>query len=100
MSIVTDSGGKRPEHVYAIHKLLKSEAELQELYESNKGKYKAVKDALVEDLDSFIKPMRERREQFASNPDSVITTLQAGAEVARKKSEEKMKKVRTAIGVS
>ena len=53
MSIVTDSSGDRPENVYAIHKLVKDERELDALYEEHKGKYKALKDALVEDLDAF-----------------------------------------------
>ncbi len=43
MSIVTDSSGERPENVYAIHKLFKSEEELATLYEENKGKYKVLK---------------------------------------------------------
>src|SRR5581483_8364681 len=38
MSIVTDSSGDRPENVYAIHKLLRSD--IDSLYEENKGKYK------------------------------------------------------------
>jgi tryptophanyl-tRNA synthetase len=100
MSIVTDSSGERPEHVYAIHKLLKPESELHELYESSKGKYKVLKDALVEDLDLFIKPLRDRRESLASDPEMVSRTLSAGAEVAREKSEAKMVKVRHAIGVA
>lgn len=100
MSIVTDSSGERPEHVYAIHKLLKTEAELLPLYEEHKGKYKALKDALVEDLDTRIKPMRERREEFKKDPNTVSNVLEAGAKVARVKSEAKMSKVRFNIGVA
>ena len=59
MGIVTDSSGDRPENVYAIHKLVKDERELETLYEEHKGKYKALKESLVEDLDAFIAPMRE-----------------------------------------
>src|SRR5574343_510275 len=58
MSIVTDSSGDIPMNVYSIHRLLKSESELKDLYENNKGKYKVLKEALIEDLDNFIKPMR------------------------------------------
>ena len=39
MSIVTDSTGDRPEHVYAIHRLIKSEEDLAPLYEQHKGRY-------------------------------------------------------------
>ena len=60
MSIVTDSSGDTPQNVYAIHRLLKSEQELAPLYEEHKGKYKALKEALIDDLDAFIAPMRTR----------------------------------------
>lgn len=97
MSIVTDSSSERPENVYAIHRLLKSEAELAALYEEHKGSYKALKDALVEDLDAFIAPMREKR---ASLTDAdVAKVLSEGAEKARAVSEAKMEKVRKAVGV-
>ncbi len=53
MGIVTDSSGERPEHVYAIHTLFRPEAELEALYEEKKGKYKDLKEALIEDIDAF-----------------------------------------------
>jgi tryptophanyl-tRNA synthetase len=99
MGIVTDSSGDRPENVYAIHRLLKSEAELAPLYKEHPGKYKALKEALVEDLDIFIAPMRERYEELKQNPAHVLEALQKGGENARNKSEEKMTVVRKAIGV-
>src|SRR3989344_5947784 len=46
MSIVTDSKAESPENVYAIHALFKDRGELGELYKTNKGKYKALKEAL------------------------------------------------------
>jgi tryptophanyl-tRNA synthetase len=100
MSIVTDSSGDRPENVYAIHRILKSEAELASLYEEHHGKYKALKEALIEDLDAFIAPMREKYLKLKENPDVVLEALKKGSEQAREVSEAKMKKVRAAIGVS
>lgn len=97
MSIVTDSSGERPENVYAIHKLIKSEAELAPLYEEKKGRYKDLKDALVEDLDAFIKPMRDRRARISDK--DVANILKKGAEKARKVSEKKMEMVRKAVGL-
>jgi tryptophanyl-tRNA synthetase len=99
MGIVTDSSGDRPENVYAIHKLLKSEAELASLYEENSGKYKALKEALIEDLETFIKPMREKYLELKANPEQVLEALKAGGEKAREKSEAKMSEVKKAIGV-
>ncbi len=99
MSIVTDSSGERPENVYAIHRLLKSEDELAPLYEEHKGKYKDLKDALIEDLDTFIAPMREKYQELMSNPENISQVLKAGGHLARERAEDKMKIVRKAIGV-
>ena len=99
MSIVTDSSGERPENVYAIHKLFKTEAELAPLYEENKGKYQILKQALVEDLKKFITPLRERRAQLADDTDYVLDVLKEGGKRAKMKAEKKMEAVREAIGV-
>lgn len=100
MGIVTDSSGDRPENVYAIHKLIKSEDELAPLYEEHKGKYKALKDALIEDLDTFIAPMRERYEALEADSSKIDEMLVRGGEIARAKANEKITAVRKAIGVS
>lgn len=103
MGIVTDSSGigegQRPENVYAIHKLFKSESDLAPLYEENKGKYKNLKEALIADLKNFIKPLREKREQLSDDPDYVLDVLKDGGKRAKAKSEKKMDEVREAIGV-
>ncbi len=103
MSIVTDSGspeeGKLPQNVYNIHKLLKSEDELKSLYDENKGKYKVLKEALIEDLKNFIRPMREKREQLAGDTETVLEILKEGGKRAKAKAEKKMEQVREAIGV-
>lgn len=98
MSIVTDSSGDRPENVYAIHKILKTEDELAPLYEANKGKYKNLKDALVEDLDVFLSPMRAKRAEISDA--DVRNILAAGAEKARVYAQEKMAAVRKAVGIA
>lgn len=100
MGIVTDSSGDRPENVYAIHKLIKSEEELAPIYAEHAGKYKALKEALVEDLDAFIAPMREKYEALKLDPAAVEAALATGAEKARSKAEAKIAAVRTAIGVA
>jgi tryptophanyl-tRNA synthetase len=99
MSIVTDSSGDVPQNVYAIHRLLKTEEELKDLYESNKGKYKALKDALIADLKAFITPLREKRNQLAQDIDYVLDVLKEGGKRAKAKAEKKMDAVREAIGV-
>jgi tryptophanyl-tRNA synthetase len=98
MGIVTDSSGERPENVYAIHKLLKTESELAPLYEEHKGKYKNLKEALVEDLDAYFGPMREKRE--AMSDDDVRSVLKAGSERARERASRKMNEVRSKTGLA
>ncbi len=98
MSIVTDSTGDRPENVYAIHRVVKNEGELQSLYESYKGKYKSLKEALIEDLDEFIAPMREKRNSISDA--DVRAILKDGAARARERAVAKMTDVRAKIGLT
>ncbi len=100
MAIVTDSGSEIPKNVYAIHALIKPKEELDALYEANKGKYKALKDALIEDLIAFITPMRERRKAFENDIEKVKEILKMGGEKAKEVTGKKMEEVREAIGVS
>ncbi len=99
MGIVTDSGGDIPANVYNIHKLFKSEQELEPIYSANKGKYKALKEALVEDIDAFIAPMRERRAAIIANPAKIQEVLDRGAEKARAQADAKLKAIKEVIGV-
>ncbi|MFA7285323.1 MAG: tryptophan--tRNA ligase [Candidatus Paceibacterota bacterium] len=99
MSIVTDSGSDIPENVYAIHKLVRDEEELKTIYQENKGKYKILKDILVEDLEKFIAPMRERRNELALDMNRVLDILKKGGEKANKIANTKMLEVREKIGV-
>ncbi|MCX6719037.1 MAG: tryptophan--tRNA ligase [Candidatus Taylorbacteria bacterium] len=99
MGIVTDSGTGIPTNVFNIHKLFKSEAELKPIYEANSGKYKALKDMLIEDIDSSIKHLRERRDELAENPDQVIKILEDGAKKANEKAGIKLVQVKKAVGV-
>lgn len=99
MGIVTDSGSDVPTNVYAIHKLFKSEAELKDLYDEKKGKYKDLKEALLADILSFVTPMRERREYYANNPELVADILKKGAEKANKRAQVKMEIIRKQVGL-
>lgn len=99
MSIVTDSGSDVPTNVYAIHKLLKSEEELKPLYEANKGKYKALKEALIEDLKTLIKPLRDKRRMIAEDPEYVRQVLKEGGERANEVAQKKLREVKEKIGV-
>lgn len=96
--IVTDSSGERPEHVYAIHSLIRSAQELEPLYTANAGQYKVLKDHLTEDLESFMAPFREARDTITDA--QIDAVLAAGNERARSVSKEVMGRVRDAIGIT
>ena len=98
--IVTDSGSDIPENVYAIHKLVRDEKELKAIYEENKGKYKILKDILIEDLDAFIKPLREKRAKLEADMDYVMKVLKEGNEVAASLAAKKMGEVKGICGLS
>jgi len=100
MSIVTDSSGDRPENVFAIHKLIRNESELNAVYDKNAGNYKTLKEMLIEDLDLFITPMRIKYEELKRDVSIVEEVLERGKREAREIAEDKMKQVRTAIGVA
>lgn len=99
MTIVTDSGSGVPENVYAIHKLFKPESDLAKLYKENEGKYKILKEALIEDLDAALAPLRLRRAEVASEPSAVIKILEEGGKVARRRAAKKMTEVREKVGI-
>lgn len=97
MSIVTDSSGERPEHVYAIHTLFRKPDSLATLYEEQKGKYKNLKEALIEDIETVIAPMRAIRESISDADVRII--LQEGGERARAHASLQMKIVRKKVGI-
>ncbi|MEK7564014.1 MAG: tryptophan--tRNA ligase [Patescibacteria group bacterium] len=99
MGIVTDSSEGIPKNVYEIHKLVRSEDELKKIYEENSGKYKILKETLIEDLEKFIAPLREKRKEFEKDIPKALEILKKGGEKAKKIAEEKMKEVRKKIGV-
>ena len=100
MGIVTDSSGERPENVYAIHTLVRSERELGKMYDEHRGNYKMLKELLIEDLDRYLAPLRAKYEELASDPSIVEEVLEAGKKEARFVSGAKMEHVREAIGVA
>jgi tryptophanyl-tRNA synthetase len=99
MSIVTDSEGGFPQNVYAIHKLVRSEDELKKIYTEKAGKYKELKEMLIEDLEKFIAPLREKRKAFEKDIPAALAILKAGGEKAKKIASAKMDEVREKIGV-
>lgn len=97
MSIVTDSNGDRPENVYAIHKLFRNETELDGPYGTGNN-YKQLKEMLIEDIDTFVRPMREKRESITD--EEVRDVLEEGAVKACAYSNATIARVREAVGIA
>ena len=72
---------------------------LERHYEEHKGKYKALKDALLADILAFVTPMRERRAYYESQPELVAQILEQGAQKAKTKAKAKMEQVRKMVGL-
>ncbi len=100
MSIVTDSSGGIPKNVYAIHKLFRSEEDLKKIYKEKEGKYKELKEILIEDIENFIMPMRERRKELEKKIPEALEILKLGGEKAKILAAKKMQEVREKIGVN
>lgn len=101
MGIVTDSGSPAgiPTNVYAIHELIRDKQYLDKLYTEKSGKYKDLKEALIKDMQDYIRPLRERRDKIAKNRSKVIKVLERGAKQAAKKANKMMEKVKNNVGV-
>ncbi len=99
MGIVTDSSEGIPKNVYAIHNLIRPASELLPIYEEKTGKYKELKELLIEDLEKFIAPMREKRKAFEKDIDGALMLVKQGGEKAKKVASAKMADVRKKIGV-
>ena len=109
MSIVTDSkapsDSKNPEecNIFALHKLfLKGEVleNLRKRYVDGGLGYKESKDMLYEEIISFVKPMREKREYYEKNIEEVKNILKEGALKAKENIAVKMKLIRDNVGVN
>ncbi|MFA6392484.1 MAG: tryptophan--tRNA ligase [Candidatus Paceibacterota bacterium] len=109
MGIVTDSKAptdkKNPEecNIFAIHKLFLKGEKLENLrkrYIDGGLGYKESKDMLYEEIISFIKPMREKREYYEKNIDEVKKILKEGGEKAKNNIKDKIQIIRNNVGVN
>ncbi len=97
MGIVTDSGSSVPTNVYNIHMLFRPKNELDAIYKEKEGKYKELKELLIQDIINYITPMREIRNKLSK--DMVIEILENGKNKIKPIVEKKMLKIRSNIGL-
>ncbi len=108
MGIVTDSSTvadpKDPTgcNVFALYSLFATDAEKEALaarYRAGGMGYGEAKQALLEKIDAFFGPFREKRKQLAKDPEHVDGVLRQGARQARAEAQETMALVREAVGM-
>jgi tryptophanyl-tRNA synthetase len=108
MSIKTDSlpveAAKDPDtcSVFALYQLFTSteqQAAMAERYRAGGMGYGEAKQAVFEAAMAYFQPAREKRQQLAANPQYVEEVLQAGAQKARTKGQEVLRRVRQACGL-
>jgi tryptophanyl-tRNA synthetase len=108
MGIVTDSTPKEapkdPEscNVFALYTLFATDEEKAALaarYRAGGMGYGEAKKMLLEKINTYFAPARERRKQLAANPEEVEAILRRGAQRARTEARQTMALARQAIGM-
>lgn len=74
--------------------------ELKDHYERGGLGDVKIKRYLNDILQAKLKPIRERREEFAANPDYVMNMLKEGSEKAEKVAAQTLKEVKAAMGIN
>jgi tryptophanyl-tRNA synthetase len=107
MGIVTDSTPvdepKDPDTctVFALYRLVATEAEREEMaarYRAGGMGYGEAKKALLDKLETTFAPVRERKRELVTHPDTVYDVLSDGAARARASMEPLLEKAREAVG--
>jgi tryptophanyl-tRNA synthetase len=106
MKIPTDSASiDDPKDIngtlFAIHTLFitpEEKAELAEKYQYGKIGYKEAKEACIESIERYIKPLRDKYNNITD--EEVIKVLDAGKEKISKRIELQMEEVRRAVGLT
>lgn len=88
--------------VYYYHKLVNNEENNKKICsECKKGERGCVacKKELIEAMNSFLKPIQEKRKYYEDHPEEVERILENGTNIAKEKAKETMNKVRHAIKI-
>lgn len=107
MSAVTDTNKIRKDDpadpdkcmVYYYHKLIQNPDLDTVCNECKKGKRGCVqcKKELINHMNQFLAPIREKRKYYEEHPDEVDQILKDGTKIAKEKAEEVMKHVKSAM---
>ncbi|MEX0918734.1 MAG: tryptophan--tRNA ligase [Candidatus Paceibacterota bacterium] len=108
MKIVTDSKEttepKDPntDAVFALHKLFSTDdlADIRKRYEQGGLGYKESKEILIENMNKYLAPLREKRADITNDATTAIQILKNGAEVAGDRARLKMMTVKERVGLT
>ena len=110
MSAVTDTNKIRKDDpadpdkcmVYYYHKLIQNPALDTVCNECKEGKRGCVqcKKELINHMNQFLAPIREKRKYYEEHPDEVDQILKDGTKTAKEKAEEVMKHVKSAMMIN
>lgn len=108
MGVLTDSKTleepKDPDtcNVYALYKLFATEEELAEMATNYRGGnygYGHAKKALLEKVEGFVAPHRDRYQHFVNHKDEVMDVLNDAGKKARAVAQNTMARIREAAGI-
>ena len=88
--------------VYYYHKLIKNENLETVCEECKKGARGCVqcKKELIEKMNEFLKPIREKKEYLRNHPEEVEEILKSGTEKAKEKASKTLKEVKSAMKIN
>ncbi|HEV3449522.1 MAG TPA: tryptophan--tRNA ligase, partial [Gemmataceae bacterium] len=89
-------------NVFALYRLFATEEEQAALatrYRAGGMGYSVAKQLLLEKIEQYFAPARERRKQLVNDPDFVENVLRKGAQRARAEAQKTMALVREAVGM-
>ena len=89
--------------LYILHKLVADTAvfeKIDEQFEKGGVGYQEIKHSLIENMEKFIAPFRERRKEIAADEANVLAILQEGGKKARAVAGPKMQEIRQKVGVA
>ena len=84
------------------HKLISSEEKINTICEECKKGLRgcvSCKKELIESMNDYLKPIREKRKYYDEHPEEVDSILQKGTKDAKEKAEDTMKKVKKAMKI-
>jgi len=88
--------------VFALYRLFATEEEKAALaarYRAGGMGYSVAKQLLLEKIETYFAPARERRKQLANDPEFVENILRKGAQRARAEAKKTIGLVREAVGM-